>query len=60
MDGESCPGSDEGGDGFPARLGVTSLIPAIRTGPGGDQAEIPGRRQSKAGGIGGFAPEEGP
>jgi hypothetical protein len=41
-------------------LGITALIAAIRTGPGDDQAQIPGRRQSKAGGIGGFTPEQGP
>jgi hypothetical protein len=57
---DGCPGSDEGGDFFPAGLGITSLIPAIRTGPGDDQAQIPGHRQGKAGGIGGFAPEQGP
>lgn len=58
--GDNGSGCAEGGDGFPAGLGVTSLIPAIRTGPGDDQAEIPGRRQGKAGGIGGFTPEERP
>jgi hypothetical protein len=57
---DRCPGSDEGRDFFPARLGITALIAAIRTGPGDDQAQIPGRRQGKAGGIGGFALEQGP
>jgi hypothetical protein len=41
-------------------LGITALIAAIRAGPGDDQAQIPGHRQSKAGGIGGFTPEQGP
>lgn len=54
------PGSDEGGNGFPARLGITVLIAAIRNLPGDDQAETPGRRQGKAGIISGFAPEESP
>ena len=58
--GDGRAGSDEGGDGFPAGLGITALIAAIRAGPGDDQAQIPGHRQGKAGGIGGFTPEEGP
>lgn len=60
MGGDGCPGGNEGRDFFPTALGITSLIAAIRTGPGDDQAQIPGRRQGKAGGIGGFAQEERP
>ncbi len=58
--GDNGPCSDEGGDGFPAGLSVTSLIPTIPSGPGDDQAQIPGRRQGKTGGIGGFALEVRP
>jgi hypothetical protein len=57
---DRCSGSDEGRDFLPARLGITALIAAIRTGPGDDQAQIPGRRQGKPGGIGGLALEERP